>query len=107
MIAFVFPGQGAQYAGMGAELARAYPEARTVFERADAILGMSLSALCWEGPDERLKETEVTQPAILTTSIAALAFAGLGNSRSMRAHSSAIERRAASMPTPGRSRAGA
>ena len=74
MIAFVFPGQGAQYAGMGAELARAYPEARTVFERADAILGMSLSALCWEGPDERLKETEVTQPAILTTSIAALAI---------------------------------
>ncbi|HET6948101.1 MAG TPA: ACP S-malonyltransferase [bacterium] len=74
MIAFVFPGQGAQYAGMGAELARAYPEARTVFERADAILGMSLSTLCWEGPDERLRETEVTQPAILTTSIAALAI---------------------------------
>jgi len=73
MIAFVFPGQGAQYAGMGAELARAYPEARAIFERADTILGMSLSTLCWEGPDERLKETEVTQPAILTTSIAALA----------------------------------
>jgi len=73
MIAYVFPGQGAQYAGMGRELARDFPEARQVFERADEILGMPLSALCWEGPEERLRETEITQPAILATSIAALA----------------------------------
>jgi len=73
MIAFVFPGQGAQYAGMGRELGRHFPEAREVFARADEILGMPLSTLCWEGPDERLRRTEITQPAILTTSAAALA----------------------------------
>jgi [acyl-carrier-protein] S-malonyltransferase len=74
MIAFVFPGQGAQYAGMGRSLAEAFPEARTVFERADRLLGVELSALCWNGPEDRLKETAITQPAILTTSVAALAI---------------------------------
>lgn len=72
-IAFVFPGQGAQYAGMGKALAAASVEARRVFERADTALGFSLSALCWEGPDEALRQTENTQPAILATSIACLA----------------------------------
>lgn len=73
MIAFVFPGQGAQYVGMGAELARTFPEARAVFAQADAVLGDRLSVLCWEGPEERLRQTEYTQPAILTTSLACLA----------------------------------
>lgn len=73
MIAFVFPGQGAQYVGMGEEIARAYPEARAVFDHADAVLGMRLSALCWEGPEETLRQTEHTQPAILATSLACLA----------------------------------
>jgi len=73
MIAFVFPGQGAQYAGMGRDLSLAFPEAREVFERADRILDMPLSALCWEGPEDRLRQTEITQPAILTVSVAALA----------------------------------
>lgn len=73
MIAFVFPGQGAQYAGMGKEMAQAFPEANEVFARADASLGFSLSELCWDGPDEVLRQTENTQPAILATSYACLA----------------------------------
>jgi [acyl-carrier-protein] S-malonyltransferase len=69
-IAFVFPGQGAQYPGMGREVSEKYPAARRAFEEADAALGFSISRLCFEGPEEELKLTENTQPAILTTSIA-------------------------------------
>jgi len=69
-IAFVFPGQGAQYAGMGREIAEKYPAARAVFEEADNALGLSISKLCFDGPEEDLKLTENTQPAILTTSVA-------------------------------------
>jgi [acyl-carrier-protein] S-malonyltransferase len=72
-IAFVFPGQGSQFAGMGKDLAERYPEAREVFERADAALGEPLSRLCFEGPEEQLKLTANTQPAILTVSLAAYA----------------------------------
>jgi [acyl-carrier-protein] S-malonyltransferase len=70
-IAFLFPGQGSQVVGMGKELADNYPVARRTFEEADEALGYKLSALCWEGPEERLRLTEITQPAILTASIAA------------------------------------
>ncbi len=73
MIAFVFPGQGAQYAGMGRELARLYPEAAEVYARADDALGFPLSSMCWDGSDDLLRRTEHTQPAILATSCAALA----------------------------------
>ncbi len=72
-IAFIFPGQGSQFAGMGRDLAERYPEARRVFERADAALGESLSGTCFEGPEEKLKLTATTQPAILTVSLAAFA----------------------------------
>jgi [acyl-carrier-protein] S-malonyltransferase len=71
-IAFLFPGQGSQAVGMGKDLAEKYPIARQTFEEADAALGYKLSQLCFEGPEERLRLTEVTQPAILTASIAAL-----------------------------------
>src|SRR2546423_12711873 len=70
-IAFLFPGQGSQAVGMGKELAEKYPIARQTFEEADASLGYKLSQLCFEGPEEKLRMTEITQPAILTASVAA------------------------------------
>ncbi len=71
-VAFIFPGQGSQQVGMGKELAEALPAARQVFEEADAALGETFSRLCFAGPEADLKLTANTQPAILTTSIAAL-----------------------------------
>lgn len=70
MKAFVFPGQGAQTVGMGRELYEQYQEARDVFAAADAALGFSISDLCFKGPEEELKKTAFTQPAILTVSVA-------------------------------------
>jgi [acyl-carrier-protein] S-malonyltransferase len=70
-IAFLFPGQGSQAVGMGKELAAKYPVARRIFEEANEALGYKLSELCFEGPEEQLKLTEITQPAILTASVAA------------------------------------
>jgi [acyl-carrier-protein] S-malonyltransferase len=68
--AFVFPGQGSQYAGMGKDVAEAFPAARRVFDDIDETLGFSISRLCFEGPDDQLKLTENTQPAILAVSSA-------------------------------------
>jgi [acyl-carrier-protein] S-malonyltransferase len=71
-VAFVFPGQGSQYLGMGKELHAQFAIARSVFAEADEALGFSLSQLCFTGPEADLKRTENTQPAILAVSIAAL-----------------------------------
>lgn len=71
LTAFVFPGQGSQSVGMGKELSERFPEAKAVFDEADAALGESLSKLCFEGPEEALKLTRNTQPTILTVSLAA------------------------------------
>jgi [acyl-carrier-protein] S-malonyltransferase len=70
-IAFLFPGQGAQFAGMGQSLSLAYDIARRVFEEADDCLGFKVSTLCFGGPEEELQKTENTQPALLTVSVAA------------------------------------
>src|SRR5947208_15948815 len=68
---FVFPGQGSQYPGMGKDLYEKYPAARRAFEEADDALGFSLSKMCFVGSEAELQLTENTQPAILTTSVAA------------------------------------
>jgi len=70
--AFLFPGQGSQSVGMGAQLAAASPEAAAVFRLADEQLGYALSSLMWDGPDEQLNETDNTQPALLVHSVAVL-----------------------------------
>lgn len=72
MLALLFPGQASQEVGMGRDVFEASPAARATFEAADEALGMSLSKLCFEGPEEALRPTEVQQPAILATSIALL-----------------------------------
>ncbi|WP_432663324.1 ACP S-malonyltransferase [Wukongibacter baidiensis] len=71
-VAFVFPGQGTHYAGMGLEIAKRYKEANDVYEIANEIMGMDIRKLCFEGPEEELVKTENSQPTIHTTSIAIL-----------------------------------
>jgi [acyl-carrier-protein] S-malonyltransferase len=71
-MALLFPGQGSQAIGMGKDLAEKYPLARRTFEEADDALGYKLSAVCFEGPEDQLRLTEITQPAILTVSVAVL-----------------------------------
>lgn len=68
--AFLFPGQGSQFVGMGKSLADEFPETREVFDLADEVMGISLSEICFEGPEETLRETRYTQPGILTVSLA-------------------------------------
>ena len=89
-LAYIFPGQGSQYAGMGKDLAANFAAARKVFEEADDALGLSLSELCFEGPTEQLQLTQNTQPAILTASIAswrAMAAAGFPTPDFVAGHS--------------------
>jgi [acyl-carrier-protein] S-malonyltransferase len=69
--AAIFPGQGAQLVGMGKDFADAWPAAREVFEQADRVLGIPISTLCFEGPPEQLEKTDIQQPAIFVTSVAA------------------------------------
>ena len=75
MIVAMFPGQGAQVVGMGRALSEDYAVARRTFEEADAVLGYALSKICFEGPAERLMETDVCQPALVATSVAAFRVA--------------------------------
>ena len=68
--AFLFPGQGAQHIGMGKDIAQEFSQAATIFEKANAIVGYDLQAICFEGPEEKLNSTAVSQPAIFTVSAA-------------------------------------
>lgn len=72
-VGYLFPGQGAQFVGMGRELATRYGVAKAIMAMADEIMGMSLTRLMWEGPEDQLRQTRYTQPAILAHSLAALA----------------------------------
>ncbi|MFH1198856.1 MAG: ACP S-malonyltransferase [Candidatus Omnitrophota bacterium] len=72
MVAYLFAGQGSQYIGMGKDLYESFPKAQAIFDKADRVLGFSLTKLCFEGPENELKKTQNCQPAILTMSIAAL-----------------------------------
>ena len=71
VVGFLFPGQGAQYIGMGKDLYASFPESKKIFDKADEILGTAISRLCFQGPEEELAKTKNCQPAILTMSIAA------------------------------------
>ena len=70
-VAYIFPGQGSQYVGMGKDLFAEFPSAKEMFDRADALLGVPLSKICFDGPEEELKQTKNTQPAIFLHSVVA------------------------------------
>lgn len=71
-LAFIFPGQGAQFVGMGKELADAFPSAKAVFDEIDSVLGQSLTSIMWEGPENELTLTSNTQPALMSVSVAVM-----------------------------------
>ena len=85
--AYIFPGQGSQYVGMGKDLCEAHPAAKELFVRADAILGVPLSRICFDGPEDVLKQTKNTQPAIFLHSVAVWSVLGPSNASMFAGHS--------------------
>ena len=86
-VAYIFPGQGSQYVGMGKDLFYDHRPAREIFERADEILGINLSRICFEGPEEELRQTKNTQPAIFLHSIAVASMLGSEKAEMAAGHS--------------------
>jgi [acyl-carrier-protein] S-malonyltransferase len=86
-VAYIFPGQGSQYVGMGKDLAAGFPEAQKMFDTADEILLAPLSKICFEGPEEELKQTKNTQPAIFLHSIILWKLAGPSDASMVAGHS--------------------
>ncbi|MGA7159941.1 MAG: ACP S-malonyltransferase [Bacteroidota bacterium] len=86
-VAYIFPGQGSQYAGMGKDLFVDFPAAKELFLRADAALGFSLSKICFEGPEEELKQTKNTQPAIFLHSVVVWNILSPRNAAMLAGHS--------------------
>jgi [acyl-carrier-protein] S-malonyltransferase len=87
--ALLFPGQGAQSVGMGADLYQASARAREIFDRADSLLGFKLSTICFEGPEDRLNATDISQPAIFVTSVALAECFAAGAGRDIKADATA------------------
>ncbi|MGA1841181.1 MAG: ACP S-malonyltransferase [bacterium] len=85
--AFIFPGQGSQFVGMGKDIYEQYPEARQVFDQASDVLDIDLKTLCFQDPEDKLKLTTYTQPAILTTSLALFACIGSTDKMFLAGHS--------------------
>jgi [acyl-carrier-protein] S-malonyltransferase len=85
--AYIFPGQGSQYVGMGKDIAAEFPEVRALFQKADELIGVPLSKICFGGPEEELKQTKNTQPAIFLHSVAVWMLLKVGDAAMLAGHS--------------------
>ena len=86
-VAYIFPGQGSQYVGMGKDLYERSDKARELFDKADALLGINLSRICFDGPEDALRQTKNTQPALFLHSIVLVSMIDRNNASMVAGHS--------------------